>query len=444
MTNLNRRTWFQTMAAAGVGIGSMRCSWAQPIADQLISAPISRRLIVLWMAGGPSQMDTFDLKVGHANGGEFKEIETSVPGVRISEHLPRLASLTHHMAIVRSLQTKEGDHGRGTYLVRTGQRPGQPVRYPSLPAVLAKELSPNDPMVPDYVSILPASFINPMAFGSGFLGPKHQPLTVGGWAAPNPQPGVAADPETPVDLRVDNLLPSSLVTEERVARRREFWEMLQQSYGAASRPGAPRAHDTMYRKAMKLSDSELNEAFDLTKEPTEIRSKYGNGAFGQGCLMARRLVERGVPVVEVSLGAGGLGWDTHLDNFKNVKTLSAQLDAGWSQLMMDLDDGGLLSTTTILWIGEFGRTPQINPQAGRDHFPNAWSCVLAGGNVAGGQAFGKTSDDGMEVADAPVTIQEVLATVSRSVGIDPATENTSELGRPIKIAEAEPIKSLLS
>ncbi len=411
-----------------------------PLSNRLASNNGQQHLIILWMAGGPSQMDTFDLKVGHANGGEFKETATNVPGVRFSEHFSRLSQMADKMAVIRSLQTKEGDHGRGTFLVRTGQRPGAPIKYPAVPASLAKQLSPNDPMVPDYVSILPPTFINPMAFGSGFLGPRHQPLTVG---AQSSVPNGAAMGRTP-ELKVDNLLPSSPIESERVDRRRKLWEMLQESYAAADRPGAPKAHDTVTRRAMKLSDSELNVAFDLSKESDETKELYGTGTFGQGCLMARRLVERGVPVVEVTLGNGGLGWDTHADNFNAVKRLSQELDAGWSQLMIDLEERDMLQDTTILWIGEFGRTPQINPQAGRDHFPDAWSCVLAGGRIAGGQVYGKTSADGTTVEEKPVTVQQVLATAAASVGVDPAIENMSELGRPLKIIEGEPINELLT
>ncbi len=394
-------------------------------------------------------MDTFDLKPGHANGGPFKELQTSVPGMRISEHLPQLAQLTEHLALVRGMQTKEGDHSRGTYLVRTGQRPGAPVRYPSLPAVLAKELSSHDPSIPDYVSISPNSFINPPAFSAGFLGAAHEALTVAGTPAYDPaqlnaqQP---ADATVPVDLRVDNLLPPNRLGSARLARRREFWDLLQRSYGASQRSGAALTHDTVYRRAMQLAESELVEAFDLSSEADETRRRFGVDAFGQGCLMARRLIERGVPVVEVSLsdGLGGLSWDSHVDNFKTVKELSQRLDRAWSQLMLDLHSSGLLQHTTIAWMGEFGRTPNINDNGGRDHFPNAWSCVLGGAGIVGGSIVGKTSDDGMEVVDRPVTAPELLATICQAVGVPPDTENISDDRRPIKIVEGQPINEILA
>ena len=184
--------------------------------------------------------------------------------------------------------------------------------------------------------------------------------------------------------------------------------------------------------------SEAAAAFDLSQEPAKVRESYGKGVFGQGCLLARRLVEHGVPFVEVSLSsssAGSFGWDTHANNFEAVKALSAELDAGWASLMTDLAERGLLESTTIVWMGEFGRTPQINGQAGRDHFPRAWSCVLGGGGIAGGQAYGRTSADGMDIEEDPVEVTDVLATLCSALGVPPETENMSNTGRPIKIVE---------
>jgi hypothetical protein len=335
-------------------------------------------------------------------------------------------------------------------LIRTGQRPGNPLRYPAVPAALAKELSAPAASVPGYVSILPNSFINPPAFSAGFLGASREPLTVGSTPTYDPAQALAATPQAesdqPVDLRVDNLLPPDDLNPQRIARRQQFWDLLQQSYDAPRRGGPATTHDTVYRRALQLAESDLVEAFDLNQEPDEVRRRYGADAFGQGCLMARRLVERGVPVVEVSLsdGPGGLAWDSHADNFNTVKRLSQRLDRSWSQLMLDLKASGLLEQTTIVWMGEFGRTPQINAMGGRDHFPNAWSCVLAGGGIVGGSVVGKTSDDGLEVVDRPVSASDFLATLCRAVGVDPATENLSEDRRPVKIVEGTPMSEILA
>jgi uncharacterized protein (DUF1501 family) len=192
-----------------------------------------------------------------------------------------------------------------------------------------------------------------------------------------------------------------------------------------------------------MMSGSAREAFDLSAEPAEVREAYGRGRFGQGCLLARRLLERGVPFVEVTLG-DGIAWDTHQDNFTQVRRLSEELDAGWGMLMQELSDRGLLDSTTILWMGEFGRTPGINEMAGRDHFPTAWTCVFGGGGIAGGQAYGRTSPDGMAIEENGVEIGDVLATLCAAVGITPTRENLTEAGRPIKIAEGARINAILA
>lgn len=442
----NRRECLRNMLAMGAVAGNVN-SWPANLANAMSAAQSQRHLVVLWMSGGPSQMDTFDLKPGTTNGGPFKETQTSIPGLRFSEHLSKLSQHAEHLSIIRSMQTKEGDHSRGTYLLRTGQRPGAPIRYPAIPAALAKELASSDPSIPGYVSILPNVFINPPAFSAGFLGASREPLTVGSTATlDNDQTASqGTNLDQPVNLRVDNLTPQEYLDKERIERRKDFWNMLQDSYGAPSRVGAAATHDTVYRRAMQLAESSLVEAFNLDQESLETRRRFGFDAFGQGCLMARRLIERGVAVVEVSLsdGPGGLSWDSHADNFNTVQRLSEQLDRSWSELINDLKDRGLLERTTFAWMGEFGRTPQINPQGGRDHFPTAWTCVLGGAGIQGGSIIGKTSEDGMEVVDRPVAAADLLATLSKAVGVDPELENFNEDRRPIKIAEGTPISEVL-
>lgn len=444
----NRRDCLRNMLAVGAVAGATHC-WPSNLAGAMNAAGQGRHLVILWMSGGPSQMDTFDLKPGTTNGGPFKEIQTKVPGLQFSEHLSKLSQHAEHLSIIRGMQTKEGDHSRGTYLIRTGQRPGAPIRYPAIPTALAKELASDDPSIPGYVSILPNVFINPPAFSAGFLGASREPLTVGSTVSydpTQPTPSAAATQDQPANLKVDNLSPQPFLDKERIQRRKEFWNMLQESYGAQSRGGAAATHDTVYRRAMKLSESSLVEAFDLDQESTDTRRRFGFDPFGQGCLMARRLIERGVAVVEVSLsdGPGGLSWDSHADNFTQVKRLSEQLDRSWSELINDLKERDLLKRTTFAWMGEFGRTPAINPQGGRDHFPNAWTCVLGGAGIQGGSIVGKTSEDGMEVTDRPVAAPDLLATLCKAVGVDPQIENVDEDRRPIKISEGVPIKEILA
>jgi hypothetical protein len=396
------------------------------------------------MTGGPTQTDTFDMKPGHANGGEFKEVPTKAPGLRFSEHLPKLGEMADKLAVIRSLSTKEGDHGRGTYIVRTGQKPQGPVQYPAIGSSLSKALGRADEAVPRFVSISPYRAFNQAAFGPGFLGPRHAPLTVGATdglqAAPTAAAGYA-------ELKVDDLTPAAGVEPAQFTGRVDLWRSFESRFVASHRGAAPHAHQTVYERALQLMDSSAAKAFDLSQEPTAIRDAYGRGRFGQGCLMARRLIESGVSFVEVTLGGladNSFGWDTHLNNFPAVKSLSAELDAGWGTLMKELDERGLLESTTILWIGEFGRTPKINEQGGRDHFPAAWSCVLAGGGIQGGQTFGKTNESGEEVTDGKVEIGDVLATLCTALGIDPEEKNISDQGRPIAIAEGKPIREILA
>ncbi len=425
-------------------LGQASSGWLPVLADQLADDPRRKRhCILLWMSGGPSQTDTFDMKPGHANGGEFQEIDSSVPGLRLSEHLPQLAKQADQLAVVRGLSTKEGDHGRGTFLMRTGYAPRGPVRYPTIGAALSKELGDPADLALNFVSISPYRAFNQAAYGPGFLGPKHAPLTVG---ATDNLPMTPDDVSQYANLRVDDLARPVHVKEPQWEGRLKLWRMLQQGFLTSHPAASPITHDTTYRRALELMHSPIARAFDLQEEPDAVRDAYGRGRFGQGCLMARRLIEGGVAFVEVALGAfdsGNLGWDTHQGNFPAVRQLSQELDAGWGTLLRELSERGLLESTTILWMGEFGRTPTINDNAGRDHFPAAWTCVLGGGGIQGGQVYGRTSDDGQEVIDGKVNEADVLATLCAALGVPPDKENVSEQGRPIKIAEGQPIQPLL-
>jgi uncharacterized protein (DUF1501 family) len=395
------------------------------------------------MTGGPTQTDTFDMKPGHANGGQFKEVATKVPGLRFSEHLPKLGEMADRLAVVRSLSTKEGDHGRGTYVVRTGQKPLGPVQYPAIGSSLSKALAREDDAVPHYVSISPYRAFNQAAYSPGFLGPRYAALTVG--ATDGLQAAAQQVADGYAELKVDDLSPG--VERTQFSGRVDLWRTLEASFVRSHRGPSPAAHQTVYERALKLMDSAAAKAFELSEEPAAVRDAYGRGRFGQGCLMARRLIESGVSFVEVTLGSlseNTFGWDTHVNNFPAVKNLSAELDAGWGTLMKELAERGLLDSTTILWIGEFGRTPTINPQAGRDHFPAAWTCVFAGGGIKGGQAYGKTSEGGQEVEEGKVDVPDVLATLCAAVGVDPEEQNVSEQGRPIKIADGKPIREVLA
>jgi Protein of unknown function (DUF1501) len=445
MSQIDRRN-FLARSCFLSALGWSASGWLPAFAERIAQRTERRRhCILLWMSGGPSQMDTFDMKPGHANGGSFHEIQTAAPGLRFSEHLPGLAKHGKQIAVVRSLSTKEGDHGRGTYLMRTGQRPQGPIQYPAIGATLGKELGRPTDSFPNYVSIAPYQTINPAAFGPGFLGPRYGPLTVASATRYRPR-GQNADTGY-AELRVDDLTAPGHLSKEAVQDRLELWNALQNDFlDHKGKPRAPVAQDTVYRRALEMMNSAAARAFDLSEETDAVRSAYGRGTFGQGCLMARRLVEQGVGFVEVTLGSigGGSSWDTHAANFTTVKQLSQELDKAWSTLLTELDQRGLLESTTVLWLGEFGRTPKINGNAGRDHFPGAWSCVFAGGGIHGGQAYGKTTPDGMSVASGKVDVGDILATLAQSLGVAPTTENITSMGRPIKVAEGTPIHDILA
>ncbi|MEM6470845.1 MAG: DUF1501 domain-containing protein [Planctomycetota bacterium] len=439
-----RRSFLSGLAGLGMGasVGGSFFPGLVSAAEQQ-ARKNGRHCILLWMSGGPSQIDTFDLKPNHTNGGPFKESASSEAGLRLSEHLPKLAQQADRLAVLRGLSTKEGDHERGTTIMRTGHPKGGPVHYPAIGCSLSKALANAECKLPGYVSITPGPFAA-SSLRPGFLGPRYAATTVRA-AASNPAAAVLNGlmGNDFADLRVEHLQSSVPVDSDRYRSRMQLWDSMQQSF-LRSRPTANSiTHDTVYRSAIEMLGSDAKDAFNLDQEPAAVREAYGKSAFGQGCLMARRLIERGVPIVEVTLGEG-LGWDTHADNFERVKELSGSLDAGWSTLMTELSDRGLLERTTLLWAGEFGRTPTINASGGRDHFPQAFSAVLAGGGIAGGQAYGATSEDGMEVVDGKITQQDLLATLCRALGVDPSTENMAEGGRPIAIAEGEAIDAVLS
>jgi uncharacterized protein (DUF1501 family) len=445
---LSRRDWLK-LSAAGV-LGYSLSGWLETLAADTATNPQRRRsCILLWMNGGPSQMDTFDLKPGTANGGPFKEIATAAPGLRISEHLPKIARFGDQLAVIRSMNTKEADHGRATFLMRTGYLPQGPIQYPTFGALASKELGRDDAALPNFVSIGPFRAFSPAAFGPGFLGPQYAPLMVGDGAIGRV---LVANGQENTDqaLRVQDLdLPREISTAQADARL-DLLQGLETEF-AANHPGiSPQSHQAAYDRAVRLMRTAGSKVFDLSDEPASLRDAYGRNLFGQGCLLARRLVERGVPFVEVTLSqipnAQVFGWDTHQDNFNAVQRLSNVLDPAWGTLMEDLKARGLLEDTLIVWMGEFGRTPRITPNNGRDHFASAWSTVLAGGGINGGQAFGKTSADGTTVEERPVAVADLMATICLALGIDPMKQNASNVGRPIRIADpgAKPIKEVLS
>lgn len=445
MNRFTRRDWLRSSLGA---VGVSASGWLPLLAADARKNPERKRAcILLWMSGGPSTIDLWDLKPGHANGGPFKEIKTRVPEVRISEHLPKLATMTDRVAIVRSMATKEGDHGRATYVMRTGYVPQQPVQYPPLGSLVAKELTGGETELPPFVSVNPYR-AGGESYGPGFLGPRFAPLVIA------EQVSETAIPDEV--LKVPDLARRFNIGESRFAERESLLGEMESSFlermtgdrtsESLRHPNAQiaEARRTAYERASSLMRSQMARAFELDRESAKLRDAYGRNLFGQSCLLARRLVEAGVPFVEVTLNrlaAAPNAWDTHNQNFEQVKALSGALDNGFATLLDDLKDHGLLDTTTVICMGEFGRTPKINSNTGRDHYPNAWATVLAGGGIKGGQVIGKTSGDGTTVEERPVNHADLLATVCRAIGIDPMKTNESNIGRPIRIVDkaAKPI-----
>jgi hypothetical protein len=426
--HLSRRDWLR-LAVAGIAGCSLSGWLGKLAADAAADTHRRRSCILLWMDGGPSQMDTFDLKPGHANGGPFREMATAVPGIRISEHLPQIARHMDRLALVRSMNSKEGDHRLAASYVHAGYPQRGPIQYPTLGALVAKEAATEDADLPAFVSIAPFRISNSAAHSPGFLGPRFAPLIVG------------------ENLGVQNLTPHAGAGGEHFEARLHLVQQLQHEFVADHPSAAATSHQTAYERAARLMRTSAARALDLDQEPAELRDAYGRNKFGQGCLLARRLVEHGVPFIEVVLGGDNSnGWDTHSNNFERVRELSQVLDAGWATLLDDLQKRGLLDRTLLVWMGEFGRTPTINGDKGRDHFPQAWSAVLGGGGIKGGQVVGKTSAGGEAIEERPVSVPDLLATICLALGIDPKKSNLSNVGRPISLVDkaSKPLEDLVA
>jgi len=420
LTESTRRRFMQ-LAAAGVGTATFS-GWMKVLANHAAAgAPPTKAksCILLWMDGGASHKDTLDLKPQSKGAGEFKPIQTSVPGIEISEHLPKIAGQMHHGVLVRGMSSREGAHARAKYNLHTGYREGQGgLVYPSIGAIVACEVGKPEASVPAFVSI------GGRSFGSGFLGPKYQPLLV-----------------TDAARGVEDL--KSLVSESQFNNRLGLLEQMEKGFQQEYGVGTIGDHKTTYERAVKLMNSKEAKAFDLAQEPTASKAKYGSGKFGEGVLMARRLVEVGVPFIEVGLGGG----DTHQDNFNRVKNLSGQIDTPIAALITDLKERGLLDSTLIVWMGDFGRTPNINArgaQPGRDHYPKAWSLAMWGGGIKGGRVVGKTDAEGATVVENKVGTPDFLATVCELMGVDHTKKNETPTGRPVDIVyKPQPFTKLI-
>jgi hypothetical protein len=372
-------------------------------------------VILLWMAGGPSHIDTFDPKpeAPLAVRGPFEPMDTKVDGMQISEHLPKLADVADKFSIIRSLTHGDGAHERAQHYMQTGYLPIPTMEFPSYGSVLAKERGIANNL-PPYVTLVGR---DGEGYSGGFLGASYNPFFAG-----NPNDGNYRVPDLP--------LPAG-VTKARLDRRRALLSTLDT---LARNNDAVKSMDTFFNNAYNLvTSTESQKAFEIGLEPAKIRDMYGRTPFGQACLMARRLVGAGVRFVTITQG----GWDTHDNNFPSLKnSLLPTIDQGMSALLTDLYQNGMLDTTLVLWMGEFGRTPEINKNTnpGRDHWPNAMSVAIAGGGVKGGHVIGETDERGMGPAERAIHVEDLAATLYHALGIDPEKEYATPSGRPVRLA----------
>jgi uncharacterized protein (DUF1501 family) len=415
---VRRRDFLRGVSAAGLAAGT--CSWTDTVSLQ--ASELRRQglaCILLWMPGGPSQLETLDPKPGHSNSGETKAIDTNVPGIRLADNLPHLAKVADRLAIVRSMTTKEGNHQRASYLLHTAYVPTASIHHPTLGSVVTHEAREAACELPAFVRIGTA-FAN--TSNGGFLGTEYDAFVVG--SAERPPENVALTTST-----------------DRYQRRLQLMGQLESLPGSSAEKGSVYDHGKLYENASRMVLSPQMQAFDLSKESDKTREAYGKTQFGNSCLLARRLIETGVTFVEAALP----NWDTHFDNFSKTRTLCGQLDQPFAQLLIDLEQRGMLERTLVVWMGEFGRTPQISPRGGRDHFPRAFSVALAGAGIRGGQVIGATDPAGESIASQPISEKDLFQSIYKRLKIDAHKENMTAVGRPMRVVDGgTPVPELIS
>lgn len=380
----------------------------------------AKNVIYLYMSGGMSHVDTFDTKPGADNQGPIESIKTSADGVQISQYFPELAKHMDKVALVSGMQSTQGAHAQGRYFMHTSYPMRGTIKHPSIGAWLHKMAGKTNPTLPAHVGIgLGADMAS-----AGFFESKYAPLPIG-----NPAAGLQDSRRHPnVDAETFG---------RRLARLNEMNQAFKRKFDQRK----VRGYDDMYRDALRLMQSEDLAAFDISKEPQMLKEAYGNNRFGQGCLLARRLIEHNVRFVEVVNG----GWDTHNNNFDTMEDRCPDVDRTVATLLADLEARGLLEETMVVMATEFGRTPEIvNNNTGRNHYPKAFTCWMAGGGVRGGQRYGKTDQRGAEVIENPVTVPDFNATIAHALGLPTEHIMHSPSGRPFQVAhKGKPIKALL-
>lgn len=401
---ISRRSFLKgvTASAAGaVGFGGMIGS-----AGAQALTTTQKHVVVFYLAGGVSQLETWDPKPGVETGGPFDKIQTSVPGIEISELLPLTAQQMHHLALIRSINHKEGDHGKGDYIMQTGMKQTPGFEYPYLGSVMAKQLTPPDSPLPGYIHVGGGG----SKAEAAFLGPKYAPLSLN-------------DGNPPA-----NLTRPATLTELSDAKRREFRNKLSQRFIAGRRQAETEVYNQSYDQAMKLMSKK--EIFDFNRMTDLDLERYGKHDFGRHCLMARNLIESGVTFVKVSHS----NYDSHSENFNFHIEQLGEFDRPFSAFVADMAARSMLDNVLIIVMSEFGRTPNINARVGRDHWGTAWSICLGGAGIKKGVAVGKTNDKGTAVVDREVDGGHLFHTYYRAVGLDP-TKNFFDEGRPVTKAD---------
>jgi hypothetical protein len=436
-----------TLAMCGLSLGDlMRGRAAASGSTHAASFGRAKSCIFVFLKGGPPQLDTFDMKPNAPVEirGEFRPISTRVPGVRISEHLPLLAQQADKFAVLRTLSHHDGTHSTAAFSITTGRpfpRPGEavmsrddPPHFGSLVAAFGDHNRPAPPfvMAPDYL-VVNGEFRGGQ--NAGFMGSQFDPLAPGG------------DPSA-ADFRPADLNLAARVAPTRLASRAQLLAALSRQLTGEAEGMQVSAYNEQRRRALALVSAEATQqAFDLEREPANVRERYGRTRFGQSVLLARRLVEARVQLVHINCMSSVLdperNWDLHKHNFQTLRdVLLPRTDPAVATLLTELAERGLLETTLVVMLGEFGRTPKINANAGRDHWPAAQSVLLAGAGIPGGLTYGATDENGAEVIDRPVQPAQFVATILHALGVDPELEIRSREGRPYRICEAQPVLGL--
>lgn len=423
-----RRGFLKQLGGGVAAGGVMTLGWRDMVMAQAAELrKQGKNMILLWMDGGPSQYETFNAKIGSKYQGPAREISTKLPGVKITDFWPQISQQMDKIALIRSMRSDEAEHDRAITLVRTGYSPSVSIRHPTFGSIVSRERENIEFDLPSFVRIGKPRIIT-RDVDSGVLGSRYSAFKL-----------------NKAEKLPPNVLPN--VSPAVLRRRLALTESLDKEFAAAGAELEVQQKKAIYDRTSRFVLSPRLNVFDLDEEPAKLRDAYGRTNFGQGCLLARRLVEKGVGFVEV-LSTGDrndAGWDTHGNGFRDTPYLSAEVDPAYTTLLTDLEDRGMLENTLVVWMGEFGRTPKIKTDGGRDHYSKGWITALSGGGIKGGQVIGATDKDGIDVSDRPVSVQDLFVSFCKVLDINPRKEYHTSDDRPVKLVEGgEVIKELFA